>query len=91
MGWRVDFTDKARQQLRKLHPDVQSRLLRFLRERVASSDDPRMLASRLTGELAAYWRFRVGDYRLLCRVDDGTLTVLVISLGHRKQVYQRSH
>jgi mRNA interferase RelE/StbE len=89
MPWNVDFTDRARRQLRKLPPDVQSRLLRFLRQRVASSDDPRLLASRLTGELSGYWRFRVGDYRLVCRNEEGELTVLVISLGHRKLVYQQ--
>jgi mRNA interferase RelE/StbE len=89
MPWNVEFTDKARRQLRKLPPDVQSRLLRFLRQRVASSDDPRLLASRLTSDYTGYWRFRVGDYRLVCRIDDGNLTVLVISLGHRKLVYQQ--
>lgn len=89
MVWRVEFTDNARRQLRKLHPEVQSRLLRFLRERVASADDPRVLASKLTGDLSGYCRFRVGDYRLICRVDDGLLTVLVISVGHRKLVYQQ--
>jgi mRNA interferase RelE/StbE len=89
MPWNVEFTDKARRQLRKLPPDVQSRLLRFLRQRVASSDDPRQLASRLTGDFSGYWRFRVGDYRLVCRIDDGKLIVLVISLGHRKLVYQQ--
>ena len=89
MAWQVEFTDRARQQLRKQHPDIQARLLRFLRERVASSDDPRALATRLTGELSGYWRFRVGDYRLVCRIDDGKLTVLVISLGHRRLVYRQ--
>jgi mRNA interferase RelE/StbE len=89
MPWNVEFTDKARRQLRKPPTDVQARLLRFLRQRVASSDDPRLLASRLTGDFSGYWRFRVGDYRLVCRIDDGNLTVLVISLGHRKLVYQQ--
>ena len=89
MRWNVEFTDRSRRQLRKLPPDVQSRLLRFLRERVASSDDPRVLASRLTGDFSGYWRFRVGDYRLVCRIDDGKLIVVVIALGHRKLVYQQ--
>ncbi len=88
MAWRVEFTDRARRQLRKLHPEVQDRLLRFLRERVAPSSDPRSLAAALTGELAGYWRFRVGDYRLICRIQNEVFTVLVISAGHRKLVYQ---
>lgn len=88
MAWQVEFTDKARRQLRKLHPEVQQRLLRFLRERVASSDDPRLLGSRLAGDLSGYWRFRVGDYRLICRVEEQRLLVLVVTLGHRKVVYE---
>jgi mRNA interferase RelE/StbE len=88
MAWKVEFTDRARRQLRKLHPEVQDRLLRFLRERVATSSDPRALASALTGELSGYWRFRVGDYRLICRIQKEVFTVLVISAGHRKLVYQ---
>lgn len=88
MGWRVEFTDKARRQLRKLHPDVQARILRFLRERVASVDDPRFLSTKLAGELSGFCRFRIGDYRLICQLDEGALTVLVVGLGHRRMVYQ---
>ena len=88
MPWTVEFTDKARRQLRKLPPDVQKRLLGFLRERVEQADDPRSLASSLTGEFSGFWRFRVGDYRLICRIEDHHLVVLVLSVGHRRLVYQ---
>lgn len=88
MSWTVEFTDKARRQLRKLSPDVQKRLLNFLRSRVEQGDDPRSLSSSLSGDLSGLCRFRVGDYRLICRLDGERLVVLVLSVGHRRLVYQ---
>lgn len=88
MPWTVEFTDKARRQLRKLPPDVQSRLIGFLRNRVEQADDPRLLSSTLSGEFSGFWRFRVGDYRLICRIEDQRLVVLVLSVGHRRLIYQ---
>ena len=88
MSWGVEWTDKARRQLRKLPPDVQLRLLSFLKSRVEPGNDPRSLASCLSGDFSGLWRFRVGDYRLICRLEDERLVVLVLSIGHRRLVYQ---
>lgn len=63
-------------------------MLNFLKIRIEQSDDPRSLASSLSAELSGLWRFRVGDYRLICRLEDERLVVLVLSVGHRRRVYQ---
>ncbi len=86
--WSVEFDDRARRELRKLDPQIQREILRYLRERIAGSSDPRELGKRLRLNLAGLWRYRVGDYRLICRLEDYRLVVLVIKVGHRREVYE---
>lgn len=88
MAWRIKFSGRAVRQLRKLDP-VQARRIRdFLRQRLALLDDPRRIGKPLKGELAELWRYRVGDYRLICEIQDDRLVVLVIRIAHREQVYR---
>jgi mRNA interferase RelE/StbE len=61
-------------------------IVRFISDRVHGRDDPRLIGKSLRG--AGLWRYRVGDYRVLCRIDDGVLTVLVVELGHARDVYR---
>lgn len=63
------------------------RIVSFLSDRVAKLDDPRLLGKQLKGELGEYWRYRVGDYRILCSIDSGQLIILATVIGHRKSVY----
>ena len=89
MAWQIKLTESARKSLVKLDKQVAGRLTQFLRERIAVLDDPRSTGKALTGAIfGSYWRYRVGDYRLICDIQDGELCVLVIEIGNRKEVYQ---
>ena len=89
MTWTIDYTGTARKRLRKLDKTTARRILDFMDERVAGGNDPRATGKALTGPLlGAYWRYRVGDYRILCDIQDGALRVLVIEVGNRREVYR---
>ncbi len=59
-----------------------------MEERVAAHDNPRDLGAALSGRLAGHWRYRVGDYRIICKIEDETITILVIEIGHRREIYR---
>jgi mRNA interferase RelE/StbE len=86
--WSVEFDDRARRELRKLDPQVQKEILRYLHERIAGSSDPRQFGKPLRLNLGGLWRYRMGDYRLICRLEDNRLAVLVIKVAHRREVYE---
>jgi len=89
MAWRVELSETANQQLSKLDPQHCERILKFLRERVAKLTNPRSLGKALQGaRLGEFWRYRVGDYRLICKIEDDRMLVLVLALGHRKEIYR---
>ena len=75
-------------QLKKLDRDVASQVFRYLDERIAGANDPRQWGKQLKGELNNIWRYRVGDYRILCQLQDQVFVVLVLEVGHRKEVYR---
>jgi mRNA interferase RelE/StbE len=86
--WKIEFESAARKELADLDGAVARRILHFLRDRVASSANPRALGKPLRGHLRDYWRYRVGDWRLVCHIDDATVRVLVVRVSHRKDVYK---
>ena len=86
--WRVEFHRAAVSDLRKLGPDGERRVLRYLRERIASSNDPRRFGHALTGDRKGLWRYRVGDYRIVASIEDDRFVVLVVTVGHRRQAYR---
>ena len=86
--WRVEFDSTALRDLRKLGQEAEQRVLRFLRERIAGSEDPRRLGHALTGDRRGLWRYRVGDYRIVAAIEDDRFVVLVVALGHRREVYR---
>ncbi len=88
MAWTIDYTQTALNQLRKLDKQSARRILDFLDERVAQRDDPRSTGKALTGPLGGLWRYRVGDFRVICEIHDGALRVLVVELGNRREVYR---
>lgn len=88
MAWRVEFSRAARGDLASLDAIAQRRILRYLRERIATGDNPRRLGKALRGEQAGFWRYRVGDYRVICRIEDDASTVLVLAAGHRREIYR---
>ena len=89
MVWRVEFSPAADRELDKLDPQHAKRVLKFLFERVATLDDPRSIGEALKGSsLGAFWKYRVGDYRIVCAIEDDALRVLVVRVGNRREVYR---
>ena len=88
MAWTVEITSTAAKQISKLDRPAQARVVRFLREKLAVEEDPRRLGKPLRGEKAELWRYRVGDYRVICQIHDERVVVLVLRVGHRKDVYR---
>jgi mRNA interferase RelE/StbE len=89
LTWTIDYTATARKQLRNLDRQVAWRIIDFMDERIAGQADPRSTGRALTGPLlGAYWRYRVGDCRIICDIQDGALCVLVIEIGNRKEIYR---
>lgn len=89
MTWQIDFLRSAEKDLDKLDKQVAIRILRFLHERISPLDDPRLVGQALRGsELGNLWRYRVGDYRIIADIQDNAICILVVSVGHRCDVYR---
>jgi mRNA interferase RelE/StbE len=89
MAWRVELHPDAARELEKLDPQNERRIRKFLYERVATLEDPRIIGKALRGaQLREYWRYRVGNYRLIREFIDNRLVVLVLRVGHRKEIYR---
>jgi mRNA interferase RelE/StbE len=86
--WTIGIKRTAARQIQKLDRKAQDTIILFLRERVAPADDPRQWGKPLHGEKRGLWRYRVGDYRVICDIQDERITVLVLTVGHRKNVYR---
>lgn len=87
MTWQIELTDDAAKQLKKLDRHEAKQITDYLRKRVEVLDDPRQLGKPLKGNLSTLWRYRIGDYRVMCELQDDALIVLVVRLGHRKVIY----
>ena len=87
MPWRVEFDRDAASDLRKLDSQAQRQILRYLRERIATDDDPRRFGHALTRDLKGLWRYRVGNFRIVASIEDDRFVVLVVTVGHRRDVY----
>jgi len=85
--WSVEWDAAAVKELRKLDRHTQQEILRYLRERITTDEDPRRFGKPLSRELAGLWRYRVRNYRIISTIEDNTLIVLVLRVGHRKDVY----
>lgn len=88
MVWRVEFDHRAKRELDKLDRAAKERIVRFLRERIAANEDPRRAGEALHGDKSTFWKYRVGDYRLICDIQDARVTVLVLAIGHRREIYR---
>ena len=86
--WNIEISRGAERQITKLGRTAQLAILRFLRERLQPADNPRQWGKPLQGEKGGLWRYRVGDYRLICDIQDEKITVLLLQVGHRKDVYR---
>lgn len=89
LAWKIDFAESAARQLRKLDPAAARRITKYLRERVAPAADPRSLGAALKGDdLGQFWKYRIGDYRIIAEILDREIRIVVVRLGHRRDVYR---
>jgi mRNA interferase RelE/StbE len=86
--WKIEWDDRARKELRKLDSSVQKEILSYLRLRIMESNNPRVFGQSLSGNKAGLWRYRVGNYRIICKIEDDILVVFVIGVGPRKEIYE---
>jgi mRNA interferase RelE/StbE len=90
LAWQIEFDPAAVKELGKLDKPVARRIVQFLRERVASSDDPRSLGEALRGdELGSFWKYRPGDYRIVAEIIGKRVKIIVIRIGYRREVYRK--
>ncbi len=90
MAWRVELTPAAVRELAKLDRQVARRILSFLHGRLAALEDPHSLGEALKGsKLGETWKYRVGDYRIISSLDDGVMTIFVVRVGNRREVYRK--
>jgi mRNA interferase RelE/StbE len=87
MSWAYRFDERALKELHKLGKQAQREILAYLDERIAGEGDPRRFGKGLKADLAGLWRYRVGDYRILCQIRNRELLVLVVAAGHRRDIY----
>jgi mRNA interferase RelE/StbE len=88
LAWTIEYSDVARTQLRKLDKAAARRILNYMDTRIAPLNDVRQVGKALRGPLGEFWRFRVGDFRVICELHDKVLRVLVVRIGDRKDVYR---
>ena len=87
LAWKVQFEATARKELSRLDHAVQRDILRFLRERIATGEDPKRFGDPLRKNLSGLWKYRLGAYRLICEIHNERVLVLVVRVGHRREVY----
>jgi mRNA interferase RelE/StbE len=86
LAWKVELADNARKQLARLDKTQAQRITKYLR-RLMQLEDPRDAGKALTGNWRTYWRYRVGDYRVVCEIRDNELVIVAVLIGHRSEVY----
>ena len=86
LAWKVELADNARKQLARLDKTQAQRITKYLR-RVMMLEDPRDAGKALTGNLRTYWRYRVGDYRVVCEIRDNEMVIVAVMIGHRGDIY----
>lgn len=89
MAWTVEVAPTAERQLRKLDRQVAKRILDWLDDRIDGCKSPRHFGEALKGGSTGLWRYRIGDYRVICDIEDGRLVVLALAIGHRREIYRR--
>lgn len=88
MAWTIEYTETAKNQLGKLDRAIARRIVDYMDQRIAPLEDACSTGKMLTGALGGLWRYRVGDVRVICEIQKGILRVLVVEIGHRREVYR---
>lgn len=87
MTYRVEFTERAKKDLKKLDKYTASLILGWIRKNLEGCENPRLHGKGLVANRSGQWRYRIGDYRLLAEINDDKITILVLTIGHRRDVY----
>lgn len=86
--WLIEFDPQVEKDFKKIDHTERKQIFKFLKERVATLKDPRSIGEALHGkELGRFWKYRVGDYRIICQIKDDSIKILVVKVGHRKDIY----
>jgi len=89
LNWKIEFTAEADKTLTRLGREAERRILKFMRERISKLEDPRIIGEPLKGSrFSGLWRYRAGDYRILCEIQDEKIRILVVLVGHRGEIYK---
>jgi mRNA interferase RelE/StbE len=88
MPWRVRFEKRAQKDLKHIGSAERERIARFVRDRIVNRADPREIGEARAGPFAGYWKYRVGGYRLIAKIEDDIVTVVVVRIGNRREVYR---
>jgi mRNA interferase RelE/StbE len=90
LAWHVEFDEAAKKELSKLDPQVAKRVVQFIRERILPLEDPRSIGQALKGsKFGDFWKYRLGDIRIIASIEDRRFVILVLKIGNRKEVYRR--
>jgi mRNA interferase RelE/StbE len=87
LAWKIELSREAEKSLAKLGAEAATRIAKGLRE-IAALDSPRQRGEAMVGNHAGHWRYRFGNYRVIARIEDGLMVILVIAVGHRREVYR---
>lgn len=87
MAWKIEWDENAVKDAKKLGQEARQKILAYLREKIATSEDPRRFGKPLLANKVGLWRYRVGDYRIICRIEDKRVVVLILAVGHRSKIY----
>jgi mRNA interferase RelE/StbE len=88
LTWKIEIDKKALKEIAALDKPIQKRVASFLKDKLSKIDNPRSIGEALQGQLKKFWKYRIGDYRLLCSIEDKTVTILVLRVDHRREVYK---
>ena len=88
MKYKVIFSDRAMKQLEKLDNYTKVLIMRWIEKNLVDCENPRVYGKSLTGDRKGQWRYRIGNYRLICEINDKKITILVLEVGHRRNVYE---
>ncbi|HMS86296.1 MAG: type II toxin-antitoxin system RelE/ParE family toxin [Nitrospira sp.] len=88
MAWTIEYDRRVLKDLKRLDRQAQQAILEYFDDRIAPTEDPRVFGKPLKASFAGLWRYRIGDYRAICRIEDHSMVVLVVRVAHRSTVYE---
>ena len=88
MAWKIEFSAVARKQLHAMDRPLQKKIVDYLKDRIENCKSPRHFGEALSANRAGLWRYRVGDYRIICEIQEEKVIVLVLTIGHRREIYK---